>query len=127
MTGPRNRFPRGGCLGAIGVLVFVSFLLTVILTVAIWPGEMKLTAPLLCPDDKADAYVVVDSVSPTPGETAYNFTLYCMGPRGDVFDAGSLRPVLLLMLGHTVLIVAAVVLILLPAGWHRGRGSGGSG
>jgi hypothetical protein len=116
----RRSRPTRGCLAVgalLGVLAFVSVIGTIIVT-AIWPGEMKLTGPLFCPDDRPDAYVVVDSYSPVPGETHYEFTLYCMGPRGEVTDAGYLRPMAALTLFHALLVVALVIAFIL---WLRLR------
>jgi hypothetical protein len=92
----------------VGVLAFVAVMVTTVLTVAIWPGEAKLTAPLFCADDLPEAYVVVDSYSIQPGETSYDFSLYCLGPRGEVEDVGFLRPCAVLTLGHAGLIVGLV-------------------
>jgi len=110
----RDRPPAlRGCLGLsviLGILAFAASMTTIILFFAIWPGEAKLTAPLFCPDDKPDAFVVTDTYSAQPGETSTTFTLYCMGARGDVDDVGVGRPFLVLTLGHAVLIVGVTVL-----------------
>lgn len=116
----RNRkTPQVGCVGrGIGlmILVFVSGILTVILAFAIWPGEMKLTAPLFCDDDKPDAFVVSDTYSAQPGETSTSFTLYCMGPRGEVDDKGLGGPFLVLWLGHAALLAAIGGLLVIRTG-----------
>jgi hypothetical protein len=103
---------RPGCgarLLLLGVLTFVGVIFTVIVTIGIWPGEAKLTAPLFCPDDKPDVYVVTDSYSVRPGETSYNFTLYCMGPRGEIANQGFFQPFVVLALAHTALIAVVVI------------------
>jgi hypothetical protein len=125
-TSPVTAAPsvRRACLGlsvALGILLFVSSMTTVLVTVAIWPGEAKLTAPLFCPDDKPDAYVVVDSYSVQPGETSYNFTLNCMGPRGEVEDMGFFWPCAVLTAGHAALIVLVVGLLVLRRRSRRAR------
>lgn len=115
---------KAGCLGGLlvlGVLAFVSVMITTIVAVAIWPGEAKLTAPLFCPDDKPDAFVVEDSYSVRPGETSYEFTLYCMGPRGEATDAGFFRPLAVLTLGHAVLVVGLVAASVLLVRRRRAR------
>ncbi|MGH9211980.1 MAG: hypothetical protein ACRD2C_15050 [Acidimicrobiales bacterium] len=107
--------PRAACLGLgalAGVLVFVSSMMTVLLTVAIWPGEAKLTAPLFCPDGKPDAFVVVDSQSIPSGGTAYDFSLHCMGPRGEVTEVGFFWPCAVLTLGHGLLVVGLVGIVM---------------
>ena len=93
---------------ALAVLVFASGMATILTTMAIWPGEAKLTAPLFCEDGKPDAFVVVDRSNPAPGETTYNFSLYCMGARGETQEIGWFRPSAVLTLGHAVLYVALV-------------------
>jgi hypothetical protein len=95
-------------LAAVGLLLFVSVMTTVVVAGAIWPGEAKLTAPLFCEDGKPDAFVVVDRFNPAPGETTYNFSLYCMGARGETQEIGWFRPSAVLTLGHAVLYVALV-------------------
>jgi hypothetical protein len=79
VTPARRPVARRSCLGGLtllGILGFVAFMTTVLLTVTIWPGEAKLTAPLFCGDDTPEAFVVVDRYSVQPGETSYNFSLY---------------------------------------------------
>jgi hypothetical protein len=85
----------------------------------IWPGEAKLTAPLFCGDDTPDPFVVVDSHSVQPGETSYNFSLYCMGPRGQTEEVGFLRPSLVLTAGHATLIALLVAVVLITARRQR--------
>ena len=109
MTAPQ-RPSAGGCLVGLGVLAFAAVMTTVILAVGIWPGEAKLTAPLLCPDDQPDAFVVSDTYSVQPGETTTNFTLYCMGERGQHTEVGFFVPFLLLTVLHGAIILALVVL-----------------
>ena len=93
-------------------LLFCSVTLTILLAVAVWPGEAKLAAHVLCPADQPDAYVVADSYSSQPGETTTNYTLYCLGERGRFTDVGFLKPFLVLWGLHTVILL---VLFVLPA------------
>ena len=100
-----------GCLVGLGILAFTAIMTTVIVTVGIWPGEAKLVAPILCPDDRPDPFVVADSHQVSPGETSYNFTLYCMGPRGEHTDVGFSRPLLLPPVLHAVIAPALIALV----------------
>lgn len=101
----------GGCLVGLGILAFAAVMTTIIVTVGIWPGEAKLVAPILCPDDRPDPFVVADSHQVSPGETSYNFTLYCMGPRGEHTDVGFFRPMLLLTVLHAVIVATLITLV----------------
>lgn len=108
-----------GCLAGVAIFAFVSVMTTVIVTVGIWPGEAKLLAPLLCPDDQPDAFVVADTTSVRPGETSTNFTLYCMGAEGQNTDLGFGIPFLLLTVAHAALWAAVIVLFGLSAAIRR--------
>lgn len=92
----------------LGVLLFASGMVTILTTMAIWPGEAKLTAPLLCDDARPDPYVVRDTYSVQPGETSMTFTLYCVGPRGDHDEVGWFRPFMVLWAAHTALLVGLI-------------------
>jgi hypothetical protein len=119
---------RKGCVFlvvTIGALLLGGIIVTSIVTMAIWPGEAKLTAPLFCPDDKPDAYVVVDTYSYRPGETSYNYSLYCVGPRGEVQDVGWLKPAGVLTAAHAALILVVSVALIGRAGRRRRRPSPG--
>jgi hypothetical protein len=96
--------PTAAIAVSAAVLLFSSVMLTIILAVAVWPGEAKLAAHVLCPADQPDAYVVADSYSSQPGETTTNYTLYCLGERGRFTDVGYLKPFLLLWGLHTVVL-----------------------
>lgn len=123
MTAPQ-RPSTGGCLIGLGVLAFAAVMTTCILTIGIWPGEAKLTAPLLCPDDQPDAFVVADTYSVRPGETSTNFTLYCMGERGQHTEVGFFVPFVLLTLLHGAIILG-LVLLLAGRGAMKRRDQGG--
>jgi hypothetical protein len=114
--GVRSTPVRFGLAARLLSAVFVGLMLTVVVAVAIWPGEMKLLAPLFCSDAQPDAFVVADRYQVTPGETSYNFSLYCMGPRGDVTNVGVWKPYATLFAIHT----AAVLLIFM---WPSRRGA----
>lgn len=99
----------GGCVGVaalVAVLLFSGTMITTVVALAIWPGEVKLVAPLFCDDAQPDAFVVADTYSPAPGETTTNYTLYCMGPDGDATDHGFLLPFLATVALNTLLLVA---------------------
>ena len=69
-----------------------------------------------------DPFVVADTHNPHPGETVTNFTLYCMGPRGDATDHGFMGPFLATaLLNGIVLLLVAVVLTLLIRRRMRAR------
>lgn len=106
-----TRLGTGGCLAAVAVLLFASVMTTILLAVAIWPGEAKLLAPLLCPDDQPDAFVVADTYSVQPGETTTNFTLYCMGERGQHTEVGYFTPFVLLTAAHAAVYVLLFLVI----------------
>ncbi len=110
-----------GVIAAIVALLFSGTILTTLLAVAIWPGEVKLVAPLFCSDAQPDAFVVSDTYSTQPGETTTNFTLYCMGPNGDATDKGFLLP----FLATVVLNIGALIAIGVVMGViNRLRGRG---
>jgi membrane protein implicated in regulation of membrane protease activity len=102
---------------ALVVLVFSALILTTITSV-IWPGEAKVFAPLFCDDAQPDAFVVRDTYTSGTGETAMNFTLYCVGPRGDHRDAGWFGPFLVMTVANAVVIVLLVVALV---AWSRFR------
>ena len=113
-----------GLLGAvllIGVLLFTSLMVTIVVSMAIWPGEAKLTAPVFCDEARPDAYVVRDTYNVRPGETSMNFTLYCLGERGDFEEVGWMAPTLVLWAGHTVVLLALVILAIVLARMRRSR------
>lgn len=73
------------------------------LTVGVWPGELKLTAPLFCTDAQPEPFIVSDTYT-EGGETITNFTMYCMGPRGDATDVGFGRPFFVVTLAHSTIL-----------------------
>lgn len=101
----------GGIVLFIISFAFVGVVASCAITIGIWPGQVKLLAPLFCTDAQPDAFVVADTYSPRPGETVTNFSLYCMGPRGDATDHGFLKPFLLISVlnGLFVFIILFIV------------------
>lgn len=118
MSGGGSKTP----LRVIAVVVFL-FSVTVLsaLTTVIWPGEAKLLAPILCDDAHPDAYVVSDTYSSGPGETSTNFTLYCVGPRGDHRDVGWFKPFLGITAINGIVIALVIALFVVRARIRRLR------
>ncbi|MGM7644996.1 hypothetical protein ACSVDM_08865 [Nocardia sp. JW2] len=93
--------------------------LTLALTVGVWPGEAKLTAPLFCSAPTTDPLVVADKFYDGEG-TSINYTLYCVGERGELTDEGFALPLLTLYAGHLA-ILAMIVLSTALIGRSRDR------
>ncbi|WP_280380350.1 hypothetical protein [Nocardia wallacei] len=74
---------------------------SILLSVA-WPGEIALTAPLFCADSYREPIVVSDTFHDSEG-TSTNFTLHCVGDRGELTDEGFMLPWLTLVAAHTAL------------------------
>lgn len=114
---------RPGLFGVVAlllVLLFTSLMITIVVSMAIWPGEATLTAPIFCDDARPDPFVVRDTYNVRPGETSMNFTLYCVGERGDADEIGWMAPTLALWAGHTaLLLVIAVVAVAIVASRRR--------
>ncbi|WP_156920290.1 hypothetical protein [Segniliparus rugosus] len=99
---------RSKLLGVLALLAVCGFTVAVAqcATIAIWPGEAAFTGPLFCASPYNEAIVVADTES-YPGGTATNYTLMCVGARGQYRDAGFLLPWLTLWACHTALAFAA--------------------
>lgn len=93
-----------------------------------WPGAMKLTGGLLCPDGQPEA-VVVEAYQQRHGSgTATRASLFCMGPRGDVTEVGSWIPLgVLLLLTWLALQALVLPLLVLSAVRRRRRSDAGGG
>ncbi len=102
----------------IGVAAFVASMLMVI-----WPGSMKMTAPILCPDDRPDPFVVRYDVQTSDG-TGTNFTLFCMSDRGEFFEVGTWEPLGLMFLIVGGGMLTAVVLIGIAGAIRRSSSAG---
>ena len=87
---------------------------------AIYPGSMKWTAPVVCPDDQRDPFVIRTTQTDAEG-TSYSFSLFCMGERGDFSEAGSWRPLGYLFLFTYAALIALVVLFFLLFRWRGTR------
>lgn len=124
VKGLRPRKPDSPVFNTIAALVaslFAGLMLTVIISIAIWPGEAKLLAPVFCTDARPDAVVVYDTYSPRPGETVTDFSLYCMGPRGDVTNHGWGKVFVALTVFHTGIVLALFALGSIRAKLKRRR------
>lgn len=106
-----------------GIALFIGFIGECIM-MAVWPGEAKLLAPVFCNDCQTEAIVVSDTYSDNGG-TSTNFTMYCVGDQGDYTNVGWMRPMLLLALIHTAIVLVIYHLFRAPGRWRRWRGSGG--
>ncbi|WP_084523600.1 hypothetical protein [Nocardia inohanensis] len=83
--------------------------LTLVVPLAIWPGEAKLTAPMLC-SPATEPMVVSDTMHDSEG-TSVNYTLYCVGQRGEFTDAGFALPMLILFAAHLTILAAFVMAV----------------
>ncbi len=87
------------------------------------PGVLKVTAPLLCPDHQPDARVVEYSTSSgRNGGTATSATLVCLGPRGDLTEVGSWKPLGILVGAFWLALQLLVVPTQLWRAWRRRGG-----
>jgi hypothetical protein len=99
----------------LGVSAFTASMLMVV-----YPGSFKLTAPLLCPADQPDPFVVRYSYQTSDG-TSTNFTLFCMGERGQFTEAGTWVPLALLTGFVTAGLVGATAALAVLAHLSRRR------
>lgn len=104
---------------AIPIFLGITALLNLLVIGAIWPGEAKLFAPVICTDSHPDAYVVSDTYQVSDG-TSTEFTVYCVADDGDAIDAGWGRAWFLGWVLHTVLIMA-VLMVFVVRGTLRAR------
>ncbi|MDZ7912257.1 MAG: hypothetical protein U5O16_10560 [Rhodococcus sp. (in: high G+C Gram-positive bacteria)] len=89
------------------VMIVVVGIFAALLSSVIWPGQVAQLAPIFCDDPTSSAMVVSDTFTDGDG-TSTNFTLYCVGPRGQTVDAGWLLPFVVLW-GVYSLVLAIVV------------------
>jgi len=106
----------------IGQAVLLGALLSVgWLPLVVYPGILKLTAPVLCPAGQPDARIIEYSYTTHDG-THTNDTLVCLGPDGDLTEAGSWAPLGLYLVGLFVVSEAAVLPIQMLGIRRRRRG-----
>ena len=104
-------------LGPLLLGAFIGMMVTVL-----YPKSMNVAA-FLCPEDKPDTYVVSYTTTTSDG-TGTSFTLFCMSERGEVYELGTWRPMLVIIL-ITVGVTYAILLLFVIWGLIRriGRGS----
>ncbi|MGW1743961.1 hypothetical protein ACWCPQ_34790 [Nocardia sp. NPDC001965] len=83
---------------------------SIVVPVAIWPGEAKLTAPLFCSSPTTEPVVVSDTFHDSDG-TYTNYTLYCVGDHGILTDAGFVLPMLVMLTAHFLIATALALLV----------------
>lgn len=125
MSKQKHRRPLLWAGLGLGIIVFCAVIGTIIM-MTIWPGEAKLTAPLFCSDDRPQALVVRDTYSNGTGETAINFTLYCIGDRGNFENVGWFKPMAVLSLVHFGLLVIVVFAVTLWVRFRKRQGKPGT-
>lgn len=82
---------------------------SIVMPVAIWPGEAKLTAPLFCSSPATEPMVVSDTFHDSEG-TSTNYTLYCVGDHGILTNEGFALPMLVMLTAHIVIVTTLVLL-----------------
>lgn len=95
-------------LATLAVNLAATAILGCVLPVAIWPGEAKLTAPLFCDAPYTEPIVVSDTFHDSEGQST-NYSMYCVGDRGQYTEVGFLRPWLALWVLHTALVIVVVI------------------
>ncbi|MGW5383532.1 hypothetical protein [Nocardia sp. NPDC003963] len=88
---------------------FIVGAFSIVVPVAIWPGEAKLTAPLFCSAPATEPMVVSDTFHDSEG-TSTNYTLYCVGDHGVLTDEGFALPMLVILTAHIVIVTTLVLL-----------------
>jgi hypothetical protein len=107
----------------LGIVLFglaVAAIIVVSVGIAVWPGSMKLTAPVLCPSEQPDPFVVRTTTTDADG-TSTSFSLFCMGERGDFSEVGTWEPYGLLFLFTWGAFVALALLQLARGAGRRRR------
>lgn len=99
----RGRGAGRGCLAWVFLFGLVMVIPFVAVLTVVWPGVLKLTAPLVCAEGFDDTVVARDTTHTAPGETSTSFTLYCMNERGELSDEGGFRPAALVFVGCAAL------------------------
>jgi hypothetical protein len=102
------------------VVVVVVAIFVALISSVIWPGQVAHLAPLFCADPAPTGMVISDTFATDDG-TSTNFTLYCVGARGQSVDAGWLQPFLVLWGVYSLLLGAIVTMSVLYAVLLRRR------
>ncbi|MFF2554805.1 hypothetical protein ACFVUS_27645 [Nocardia sp. NPDC058058] len=82
--------------------------LSIVVPVAIWPGEAELTAPLFC-SSGTEPMVVSDTFHDSEG-TSTNYTLYCVGDHGTLTNEGFVLPMLVMLTAHVLILTVLALL-----------------
>lgn len=95
------------------VLVAQAVVLVVVVSVpwvavVVWPGALRPTAAVLCPEPTPDGVVVQYSEATSEG-TGTSWTLVCLGPDGEVDEVGTAAPLALYFLGWLLALEAVVL------------------
>jgi hypothetical protein len=106
-----------------GIIAVSAFI--VLMGALIFPGAMKWTGSYVCPDDRPDTIVVRDTYQTQPGESSTNFTLYCLGPRGEFTDAGFAKPLFWLTVWFTGAMIVLTTLLRIWVRIRSGRADAG--
>ena len=99
-------------LGAIAVIPLSAALL------ALAPGIMTWTAPVLCEPGYSDAFAVSDQYNVQPGETSWTFELTCINDRGESDVVGFLRPMVVVS-AFVLSVMASLSLLSSTTRWIR--------
>ncbi|KAA2267072.1 hypothetical protein F0L68_00630 [Solihabitans fulvus] len=92
----------------LGALLVATAVVLAIVSM-IWPGMLKVVAPLLCDADHRTPVLVTTYVGEGTTET-----MYCMGERGQTYQVGDLWPLVVLWACFS-----AIVLVVLAIGRSR--------
>ncbi|MGQ0803319.1 MAG: hypothetical protein ACT4PI_05590 [Actinomycetota bacterium] len=120
--------PVGRTVVAVVGLLFGGLILFGVVTfvVSVYPDSLKLTAPILCPDDLPDSEVGryrTGTDPPGPRGEGVNFSLICSNSRGEFKDLGMQKPLALLTV-WIVLAMGAIVGVLFAISRLRRRRAG---
>ncbi|WP_433654073.1 hypothetical protein ACQPW1_25735 [Nocardia sp. CA-128927] len=110
-----RRSPR--ILATLAVILAGTAILGCVLPIAIWPGEAKLTAPLFCAVPYTEPIVVSDTFHDSEGQST-NYSMYCVGDRGQYTEVGFARPWFALWALHTALVIVLVIMVRAWAWWR---------
>ncbi|MBN2624349.1 MAG: hypothetical protein JXA83_13315 [Acidimicrobiales bacterium] len=102
---------------AVAVVAAVAGFVTLMVMVA-YPGAFTWTAPVLCPADQPDPYVVRYTTQTRDG-AGTNFTLFCMGDHGDFTEVGTWQPLGVLAAGVGAALLALVTALAVLAWLSR--------
>lgn len=102
-------------------VVFITIVSLPWVVLAVYPGSLRPTAAVLCPDDKPDPLVVQYSEETSEG-TGTSWTLFCLDEDGEVLEVGSWAPLGVYFAGWFIALQAlALPLVALSTGRARRR------